>query len=224
MQSNNDTKEKSSRILYMVAAGTLCLGVALTGILVSRRKAKKVDRLPDAPDVAVNQTVEPATEPPATTAPGLPTFGAPATGMIAKRHDTEIPVYSATMQEYRVHSGIDVMAPVGTGVYAAAKGVVEAIYDDPLLGRCVRISHTGDGASVYCNLAPELAENILVGRSVAAGQLIGCIGETSMVEMADEPHLHFEMTVGGVPVDPLDYISASAQAAAFSEADEAWEG
>ena len=45
-----------------------------------------------------------------------------------------------------------------------------------------------------------------------------------MVEMADEPHLHFEMTVGGVPVDPLDYISASAQAAAFSEADEAWEG
>ena len=42
---------------------------------------------------------------------------------------------------------------------------------------------------------------------VEAGQLIGSVGDTAMIEIAEEPHLHMEMTVKGLQVDPLDYFS-----------------
>ena len=44
------------------------------------------------------------------------------------------------------------------------------------------------------------------GTSVRAGQLIGSVGESAMVEIAEEPHLHFEMTVADLSVDPLEYF------------------
>ena len=47
------------------------------------------------------------------------------------------------------------------------------------------------------------------GMTVRQGQLLGTVGDTAMVEIADEPHLHMEMTVKGLQVDPLDYFSAA---------------
>jgi murein DD-endopeptidase MepM/ murein hydrolase activator NlpD len=55
-----------------------------------------------------------------------------------------------------------------------------------------------------------LAEGIKAGASVKSGQAIGTVGETAISELADEPHLHFEMTVGGLSVDPLEYFSEQA--------------
>ena len=77
--------------------------------------------------------------------------------------------------------------------------------------------------TVYANLAPELAEGLEVGSEVKCGQVIGCVGETASTEIADEPHLHFEMTVGGKEVDPMSYISAESRAASLSK-DTAYEG
>jgi murein DD-endopeptidase MepM/ murein hydrolase activator NlpD len=42
---------------------------------------------------------------------------------------------------------------------------------------------------------------------VEAGQLLGSVGDTAMIEIAEEPHLHVEMTVKGIQVDPLEYFS-----------------
>jgi len=60
---------------------------------------------------------------------------------------------------------------------------------------------------VYKNLAPELAEGIEANATLQKGQLIGYVGETALHEIADEPHLHMEMTVKGLQVDPLEYFS-----------------
>ena len=45
------------------------------------------------------------------------------------------------------------------------------------------------------------------GAEVEAGQLLGSVGDTAMIEIAEEPHLHMEMTVKGLQVDPLEYFS-----------------
>lgn len=136
----------------------------------------------------------------------------PVSGKLFKDHDATLQVYSATMGDYRVHLGIDIATDVNAPVYAAADGTVEQVWDDALMGTCVAIQHDGDTVSVYKNLAKELAEGIEVGASVTGGQQIGAVGDTAMLEMADEPHLHFEMTVNGLSVDPLDYFSREAVA------------
>ena len=136
----------------------------------------------------------------------------PAQGVISKGHDSTIQVWSETMGDYRVHLGIDIATAEGAPVFAAADGVVSKIWDDALMGRCMAISHDGDVFTFYKNLDSTLAEGIEEGSKVTRGQKIGAVGETAISELADEPHLHIEMTVGGLAVDPRDYLSDDAKA------------
>lgn len=139
-----------------------------------------------------------------------PDMSLPAVGFLSKAHDPSMQVYSATMNDYRTHTGIDIVTEAGAPVYAAAEGVVSQIWDDPLMGKCVAISHSGDCYTIYKNLSVELTEGIAEGVSVTRGQLIAAVGESAMIEIAEEPHLHFEITVDGKAEDPLDYFNESA--------------
>lgn len=134
----------------------------------------------------------------------------PVTGKLMKAHDPTIQVYSDTMGDYRVHLGLDIATEAGAPVYAVADGKVEKVWNDSLMGTCLAIAHAEDTVTIYKNLAPELASGITVGASVTQGQEIATVGESAVVEMADEPHLHYEMTVGGISVDPLKYFSDAA--------------
>lgn len=80
------------------------------------------------------------------------------------------------------------------------------------MGKCVAIKHGGDAYTIYKNLAAELPAGVIVGATVKAGDIIGTVGESAMVELADEPHLHVEMTVKGLQVDPTDYLDEDAMA------------
>ena len=64
--------------------------------------------------------------------------------------------------------------------------------------------------SIYRGLCDELAEGIEVGARVDEGSLLGAVGEGGILELAEDPHLHFEMKVGGQDVDPIEYFSKSA--------------
>ena len=81
-----------------------------------------------------------------------------------------------------------------------------------MMGYCVAVVHEGDACTVYKNLGDTLPEGIAEGVTVKSGETIGYVGESAMVEMAEEPHLHFEMTVGGIAVDPLEYFEEEAVA------------
>ena len=113
------------------------------------------------------------------------------------------------MGDYRIHLGIDIETEANAPVNAVAQGTVKQIWEDPMMGWCLALEHSGECVTVYKNLAKDMAEGITVGASVAEGQLLGNVGDTAMMEIAEEPHLHMEMTVKGLQVDPLDYFSTA---------------
>lgn len=137
----------------------------------------------------------------------IPEFSLPVSGVLVKKHSVDTQVFSPTLGEYRIHLGIDIATEEAAPVCAMAAGTVAQIWEDPLMGWSVALSHTGDAVTIYKNLSKQLADGITVGADVEAGQLLGCVGDSAMIEIAEEPHLHMEMTVKGIQVDPLEYFS-----------------
>ncbi|MES2497317.1 MAG: M23 family metallopeptidase [Pseudomonadota bacterium] len=92
--------------------------------------------------------------------------------------------------EGRVHDAIDIMAPRGTPVIAAAEGTVEKLFDSELGGRTIYIRRTGgQWIDYYAHLesyAPGLAE----GQRIAQGEVIGSVGSTGDAS-PEAPHLHY---------------------------------
>lgn len=130
----------------------------------------------------------------------------PVSGEIQKEFSMSALVFSETMQDYRVHSGIDITATAGTPVLAYADGTIASVEQDYFYGMTVSIVHDGGLVSYYMNLDPTLAANIAVGAPVSAGQEIGIVGNTAKCEKADEEHLHFEMRVNDILIDPVDKL------------------
>ena len=97
------------------------------------------------------------------------------------------------------HKGRDYAAALGTPIYAAAAGTVTTVSYNSARGNYVVINH-GDIATLYqhCN-----SIGVSVGQSVSAGQNIATVGSTGA---STGPHLHFEVHVGGMPVDPRLYL------------------
>ena len=125
---------------------------------------------------------------------------------IQKKFSMDALVFSETLRDYRVHSGVDLAAPVGTEVVAYAKGKVIQAEEDYFYGMTVAIRHADGEVSYYMNLDPELAENISVGAEIEAGDPVGKIGETAKAEHADKPHLHFEIRKNGELINPESEI------------------
>ena len=148
----------------------------------------------------------------------------PVVGVIAKGHDATIQVWSETLGAYKVHLGLDITAEKGTPVLAAADGKVAKVWDDALMGRCVAIDHGDEIFTFYKNLDPVLSAGIEEGKELSRGDQIGKIGESAISELADEAHLHVEMTVGGLAVDPSDYFSAEAKDTIANAGGESAEG
>jgi murein DD-endopeptidase MepM/ murein hydrolase activator NlpD len=98
------------------------------------------------------------------------------------------------------HRGIDLAAPAGTEVFAAADGVVVAAGYDRILGYFIRLSHAGNWTTLYGHMQRLSAT---VGTQVRAGALIGWVGSTGM---STGPHLHFEMWQGGGTRNPALYL------------------
>ncbi|MCC8121082.1 MAG: M23 family metallopeptidase [Oscillospiraceae bacterium] len=128
----------------------------------------------------------------------------PVSGEVVGAFSVEALAYNATMGDWRVHSGIDIAAELGTQVVAVAAGTVDRVVQDDMMGTTVVIDHGGGLTSTYCNLEKEPA--VVVGDQVQAGDLLGTVGETALAESALSPHLHLEMALNGTAVDPLSYL------------------
>lgn len=145
----------------------------------------------------------------------LPEFIMPTIGDVAKKFSIDVLVFSNTMEDYRTHNGIDICAAMGEGVMAAADGIVTEVYEHPMMGNTVVIAHDGDSKSVYQNLADEIT--VSIGDTVKSGEIIGAVGDTAIIEIAEEPHLHFEIMVSGEYQNPLDYISVETMTVVYEE-------
>ena len=100
----------------------------------------------------------------------------------------------------RLHEGIDITASTGTPIWAAAAGTV--IYAGWLggYGNLVVVDHGNGLATAYAHASAIL---VSVGQSVAQGETVSLVGSTGN---SSGPHLHFEVRVNGVAVDPLLYL------------------
>ena len=204
---------KENRAVYITALTLLvALAVIITVTAVANRSKKPVDTAPVTTDPTVTADPNETEEPDTSVVDMLPSFSLPVSGKLSKSHDSEMQVFSNTMQDYRVHLGVDICAEENAAVSAVAAGTVVEVWEDALMGQCVALSHSGDAVSVYKNLSLTLPEGIEAGAEVKAGDVIGYVGDTAMTELADEAHLHFEMTVGGIQVNPLDYFGEDAVA------------
>lgn len=163
------------------------------------------------PEITTPKPVINADEPTDT----IPEFILPTIGGVSKTFSIDALVYSNTMEDFRTHNGIDISASVGDAVMAAASGVVTEIYEHPMMGHTIVIAHSGDSETVYQNLSDEILLHI--GDTVDKGQVIGAIGESAIVEIAEEPHLHFEMFVSGQRVDPLEFISTETMTVVYED-------
>ena len=130
------------------------------------------------------------------------TFYRPVDGEIIKSHSLDRLVYSETMKDYRVHGGVDIACELGSEVRAFTDGVVSKVLEDYFEGVTIAITHDQGVVTYYKNLSPMLAEGIAVGTEVLAGEVIGTVGSSARAEALDPTHLHFEMTVNGISVDP----------------------
>lgn len=100
------------------------------------------------------------------------------------------------------HTGVDLAAPAGTYVYSATEGMAVTGYDPAGAGNFVAVRLDTHVRIVYCHLS---AFRVSSGQVVAPGELIGLVGATGL---ATGPHVHLQVDVDGLPVDPVTFLAS----------------
>lgn len=216
-------KSTVSKLVYSVVIAILCISAIVIGIVAANSRKPSEEPTPPAdegqtPGEDSGNANKPGTDNGGTDnkeeAPKELAFISPAVGTVIKSHSSTVPVFSNTLDEWRIHTGIDVSTEEGAEVYAAEAGVVSRVYFHPMLGKTIEITHNANHKSIYSNLDSGSVK-LVAGDEVEAGAVIGKVGDTSVSEMADEPHLHFELMVDGKSVNPLDYITDESKTASL---------
>lgn len=107
--------------------------------------------------------------------------------------------YHPILKVFRPHHGIDFVAPLGTPVSTIGDGVITFAGYKESYGNLIIIKHKNNYTSYYGHLS-KFSKNIRKGFSVKQGDLIGYVGSTGL---ATGPHLHYELRMSGIPVNPF---------------------
>ena len=132
-------------------------------------------------------------------------FMLPVSGEIQQEYSNRELVKSVTMGDWRTHNGVDIACDINTTVRCFSDGTVTEVIEDKLWGTTVKMEHPNGYVSVYCGLNGEV--EVKQGDEVEIGDIIGTTGNTSVIEIGQEPHLHFEVLKNGKTVDPIKLIS-----------------
>lgn len=189
-KTNSQQKKKVvMNYVYAILIGILVIACAVTITLVSADNSNgRADVGDDGVDVSTTTYVVPMQN-----------------ATIAKDYSGTELQYNDTLKQWEIHKAIDFIATDNLNVYAVADGTVSNVYTNYLEGTVVEISHSDGIVSIYKSLASDVS--VAVGDTVSAGQVIGQVGDSMAQESNTGAHLHFEMTVNGVKVDPNDYLS-----------------
>ena len=210
--SDNPTLQKT---VWGSLIALLCLAAIIVGIVATRNGSDDTLLEPDDPTVNedggdINDDGdENGDSKPNTPDSDKVTYIAPVSGEVVKTHSLTVPVFSETLEAWRIHTGIDISCETGSSVFAAADGEVTRVYNDPMLGTTVEIKHKDGMLTRYSNLSGEGL--VSIGTEVEKGAEIAKVGDSSISELADESHLHFDMISGETKVNPLDYIDSESK-------------
>ena len=169
-----------------------------------------VDEQPRIPDEQVNEVkddipdtrYEPETEPQSAvaTVTRAESFSLPLGNAVSKHASLSELVYSKTMEDWRVHNGIDFPGATGDPVKAVNNGIVLSVKDDALWGTVVEIDHGEGMIARYCGLGKGSTVN--EGDTVKINDKVGNLSVIP-IESADGVHLHFEVRINGAYADPI---------------------
>ena len=227
MEPNKDKKPEKKSVRFIEGKGfyialVLCaavIGVSAWSLLSGTktmddgRDQNAVLEVTPAPTIPIPAT--PAPTPEMTPKPEIPAEDAAATaaqdkyvwpvdGAVLRPYAMTALAYDETMSDWRTHDGIDLAALAGEPVRAACTGTVTAVYDDEFFGTTVVLSHPEGYETIYANLAAMPA--VSAGMRVTAGDTIGSVGESALLESASASHLHFAVRQNGESIDPVRFI------------------
>ena len=202
---------------YYIALVLCAVAIALTGFLYYRNANEKEVSLQEPTSqvdatagedvqVVATQPNGDATEPPYTGDGKKPAaIKVPLAGTTLAEYSMDALTYNQTTRDWRVHDGVDIGAEAGAKVSAAADGTVYTVYNDETMGMTVVIRHDGGYITKYASLAEDVS--VKAGDKVTAGQVIGAVGSTALLENAVGDHLHFSVTCNGELVDPETFLN-----------------
>ena len=206
---------------YYIALVLCAVAIGITGYLYYRNTNKTEEPAPqsaavvdtpqqeDVQAVATQPSVPKETEPvvPSTqpTAPKKLNTVSPLSGETMTTYGMDCLSYNQTTRDWRTHDGVDIAAAAGTEVHAAADGEVYSVYEDETMGMTVVIVHAGGYSTRYSSLAETVAVD--PGDQVTAGQTIGYVGTTALLESAMGDHLHFAVSCNEQSVDPAEFLN-----------------
>ena len=102
---------------------------------------------------------------------------------------------------YKLHTGVDISAPMGANFIAANDGIVTKAGYNSAYGNMVIIDHGGGVSTLYAHGSEILVQ---VGQTVKRGEAVLKVGSTGY---STGPHAHFEVRLNGVVTDPMPYIT-----------------
>ncbi len=133
----------------------------------------------------------------------VPDLYMPVDGKIVMEFARDKLIYSPTLLEYGTHLGLDIAGEMGQAVTACADGVISDTGNDKLMGNYVIIKHTDRLESAYYGLETISVEK---GDKVSLNDVIGALGNSALIEVETGPHLHFEVLLDNVSVDPVQFF------------------
>ncbi len=130
---------------------------------------------------------------------GTGMLAVPAIGRVSSEFGYR--VHPVTKKSNSFHSGLDIMAPRGTRVVAAADGVAKIVeFNKNGYGNLIVIEHEKELSTYYAHLETMIVRE---GQRVSRGEQIGTVDTTGL---ATGPHLHFEVRKGGTALDPNEFL------------------
>ena len=186
-KSTNDKKRKNN--LWALVGG---LALIVSAVIIT-----VVATLPDEDQNVGGNIIPPAAE-------QTEQYVMPMTEYTMGQEFSDKLVFNQTLKQWRTHNGVDFIGKKGADVRAVLGGKVTGVETTTLEGTVVTIEQSDGLVALYKSLSNEVS--VEVGQSVKAGDVIGKVDATMVIESVEGAHLHFEMKKGGQYVNPLDYL------------------
>ena len=196
---------------YYIGLLLCAAAIVITGFAYNAGREEPAVQTANTPAAITGEAKLPTqgTTPPESTAATEPTAGklktcSPVQGEVLSPYAMEVLSYNQTTRDWRTHNGIDLAAPAGTDVLAAADGEVYTVYEDDAMGHTVVIRHNDGYTSCYSSLSDKL--EVKPGDKVVMGDTIGYAADSAIVESTLGSHVHFSVTHYDEPMDPEEFF------------------
>ena len=208
---------------YYIALVLCAVAIGISGYLYYRNTNNKnpipedtvIATEPDSGNIPVGATLPtdnqagitaPSAENPTESTQKPSKIRQPLSGTTVSAFSMDALSYNQTTRDWRTHNGIDIAAEAGTSVCAVADGKVYSVFEDDTMGMTVILHHDGGYSTTYSSLDKQV--KVKAGDTVTAGQTIGVVGDSALLETAIGDHLHFSVSCNGKYINPDDFLKA----------------